>query len=392
MHADGSGLYLQATKRSDDSISKSWIFRFALKGRERHMGLGSVADVGLAQARRAAAEARKLTGQGIDPIDVRAASRAAAAAAGAKQMTFDEAAAAYIAGNQSEWGNAKHAKQWSATLRDYVSPVFGKIGIGDIDTALVLTALEPMWNEKTETAYRVRGRIENVLDWARARGYRAGENPARWRGHPDHILPARKPSNKHHAALPYDELPAFLARLREQRGVGPRALEFTILTAARSGETVGATMGEINRRDRMWVIPASRMKAGKEHRVPLSDRALAIIEELAPLRGDSEYLFPGIRGRLSDTIMRKSLCGSDVTVHGFRSVFKDWATERSDFPDEVSEMALAHAIGNRVHRAYLRSDLMDKRRALMDAWAKYCGRVVPVKGGGLNVGKSRFLA
>jgi hypothetical protein len=202
MHSDGDGLYLQATKRSDDSIGKSWIFRFALKGRERHMGLSAVAEVSLAQARRAAAEARKLTGEGVDPLDLRDASRAAAAAAGAKQMTFDEAAAAYIAGNQSKWGNEKHAKQWSTTLAVYASPVFGKVGIWDVDTGLVLKVLEPMWNEKRETAYRLRGRIESVLDWARARGYRTGENPARWRGHLAKILPARSPSDEHHAALP----------------------------------------------------------------------------------------------------------------------------------------------------------------------------------------------
>jgi integrase len=361
MHADGGGLYLQATKRSDGTISKSWIFRFALKRRERHMGLGSLADVGLAQARKAAAEARKLTGEGIDPLDVRAASRAAAAAAGAKQMTFDEAAAAYIAGNQSGWGSAKHARQWSTTLGVYASPVFGNIGIRNIDTALVLKVIEPMWNEKRETAYRVRGRIENVLDWARARGYRAGENPARWRGHLDHILPGRPPSDKHHAALPYGDLPAFLKLLRAQRGVGPRALEFTILTAARSGEVTGATMSEI--KDRTWIIPAARMKAGKEHRVPLSDRALAIIDELAPLRGDSEYLFPGIRGRLSDTLMRNQLWRMkrrDITVHGFRSTFSDWAAECTAFPNEAIEIALAHATGNRVERAYRRGDLFEK--------------------------------
>ena len=382
MHSDGGGLYLQATQSADGTISRSWIFRFALKGRERHMGLGTLQMVSLAEARRAAADARKLKGQGIDPIEARNQSRASAAAANAKQMTFDEAATAYIAAHQSAWGNAKHAKQWSTTLAAYASPVFGKVGIRDVDTTLVLKVLEPMWNAKTETAYRVRGRIENVLDWAKARGYRDGENPARWRGHLDHILPARSDVRafEHHSALPYDELPAFLARLREQRGVGPRALEFTILTAARAGETIGATMGEINRRDRAWIIPASRMKAGKEHRVPLSDRVLAIIDELGELRGDSEYLFPGIRGRLSDTLMRNQLWRMnrrDITVHGFRSTFKDWATERTTFPDEVSEMALAHAVGNRVHRAYMRSDLMDKRRELMDLWAKYCERGQP---------------
>jgi integrase len=379
MHSDGGGLYLQATQSADGTISRSWIFRFALKGRERHMGLGTLQMVSLAEARRAAADARKLKGQGIDPIGARNESRAAAAAANAKQMTFDEAAAAYIAAHQSAWGNVKHAKQWSTTLAAYASPVFGKVGIRDVDTALVLKVLEPMWNKKTETAYRVRGRMEKVLDWAKARGYREGENPARWRGHLDHLLPARMAVRTvaHHSALPYDELPAFLKQLRKQPGVGARAIEFTILTAARTGETIGATLGEINRKDRMWVIPAGRMKAGKEHRVPLTDRALAIIDELAPLRGDGEYLFPGAHGRLSAGLMYNQLRRTDLTVHGFRSTFRDWAAERTNFPSEVVEMALAHAVGNKVEAAYRRGDLFEKRRRLLEAWAEHCERGLP---------------
>jgi integrase len=325
------------------------------------MGLGSLANVGLAEARQKAAEARKLT-----------------VAANAKQnTTFDAAAGAYIAAHQSAWRNAKHAAQWSTTLEAYASPVFGKVAVRDIDTALVLKVLEPMWNKKTQTAYRVRGRIENILDWAKVRGYREGENPARWRGHLDHLLPARSDVQTvaHHAALPYGELPAFLKHLGEQPGVGARAIEFTILTAARTGETIEATLGEINRRDRVWIVPKSRMKAKKEHRVPLSDRAMAIIDDLAPLRGESEYLFPGVRGGLSAGLMLSQLWRmgrADLTVHGFRSTFRDWAAETTNFPSEVVEMALAHAIGNRVDAAYRRGDLFDKRRRLMNQWANYC--------------------
>lgn len=377
MHSDGGGLYLQATLAADGTVNRSWIFRFALGGRERQMGLGSLQVVSLAEARRKAVDSRKLTAAGIDPLKARDESRASAAASDAKGMTFDQAAAAYITAHQSAWGNAKHVYQWSRTLEAYVSPVFGKIAVGDIDTAMVLKAIEPMWNTKTETAARVRGRIENVLDWAKARGYRNGENPARWRGHLDHLLPARFDVRtvEHHAALPYDELPAFLKELRAREGIGVRPLEFTILTAARSGEVRHATMGEINRREMVWVIPADRMKSGKEHRVPLTNRTLALIDEAAPLRGDSEYLFPGLRGGISDRVMMELLQRmgrADLTVHGFRSTFRDWAAERTNFPSEVVEMALAHAIGNRVEAAYRRGDLFEKRRRLMDAWAEYC--------------------
>ena len=306
MLPDGGGLYLQATS-AGDGIRRSWLFRFVLKGRERWMGLGSLQSVTLAEARAAAAGARKLTGQGIDPIEARNESRAAAAAANAKQMTFADAAAGYISAHRSGWGNVKHAAQWSSTLEAYAFPVFGKVGIQDVDTALVLKVLEPIWNAKTETAYRIRGRIENILDWARARGLRNGENPARWKGHLDHLLPARSKVRRaeHHAALPYDELPAFLKELRKQPGVGARAIEFTILTAARTGEVIGATAAEIS--GGIWTVPPERMKSGREHRVPLCGRALAILAELEPLRGAGEFLFPGVRGGLSAGLMLNQL-------------------------------------------------------------------------------------
>jgi integrase len=391
MHPDGGGLYLQATGAADGTISRSWIFRFALKGRERHMGLGSLQSVSLAVARQGAADARKLREQGIDPIEARNESRATAAKATASSMTFDACRDAYVEAHRASWGNIRHATQWSTTLETYVTPVFGNVSVRQIDIALVLKALESLWQKRTETASRVRGRIESVLDWAKARGYRDGENPARWRGHLDHLLPARSDIKKvrHHPALPYDELPAFLATLRQRQGVAARALEFTILTAARTGEVLRATAGEMNRRERIWTISAERMKAAKEHRVPLTDRSLAIIDELAPLRGQGEYLFPGVRGSLGDKAMLDVLermnWTDHMTVHGFRSTFRDWAAERTNFPSEVVEMALAHAVGNKVEAAYRRGDLFDKRRRLMDAWSEFCERgktgadVVPLR-------------
>jgi integrase len=271
----------------------------------------------------------------------------------------------------------KHGSQWSNTLATYVSPVFGNASVRDVDTGLVMQVLEPMWNTKTETASRVRGRIESVLDWAKVRGYRDGENPARWRGHLDQLLPRRSKVRtiKHYSAMPYAEVPAFLKLLRERDSVSAKTLEFTILTAARTGETIGATSGEINVREKVWTIPADRMKAGREHRAPLSDRAVAIIQELAPLRGQTEMIFPGRSGGLKRMAMLKLLEAmrrTDLTVHGFRSTFRDWAAERTNFPSEVVEMALAHAIGDKVEAAYRRGDLFEKRRRLMDAWAEYC--------------------
>lgn len=390
MHADGGGLYLQVTAGTDQAIRRSWIYRYASDGKERHMGLGSLADVGLAAARQKAADARKLRLAGVDPIDAKRASRAAAAKAAATAMTFDACRDAYIAAHRSGWKNPKHPKQWESTLATYATPVIGKVFVRDVDTASVMRILEPIWATKPETASRVRGRIERILDWARVRGHREGENPARWRGHLDHLLAPRFKVRavKHHPALPYGELPAFLTRLRALEGVGPRALEFTILTAARTGETIGATMGEVS--DAVWTIAGSRMKGGREHRVPLCDRALAIVTQLAPLRGRGHFVFPGERhdGRLSNMAMLQVLArmGSDeITVHGFRSTFRDWAAERTNFPSEVVEMALAHAVSDKVEAAYRRGDLFDKRRRLMEAWAEFCehgkvgAEVVPLR-------------
>jgi integrase len=298
----------------------------------------------------------------------------------AKSTTFKQAAEQYIRAHKEGWRNTKHTAQWDSTLATYVYAEFGSLSVQGIDTALVLKVLEPIWTTKPETAGRVRGRIERILDWAKVRGFRQGDNPARWRGHLDHLLPARAKVRrvKHHAALPYGKLPDFLTSLREQEGIAARALEFTILTAARTGETIGATLDEINLVQRVWTISAGRMKAGREHRVPLSGRALTIIEAMTKARTEADqFLFPGGRtGKpLSNMAMTETLRRmnrSDITVHGFRSTFRDWAAERTNHPSEVVEMALAHAIGNKVEEAYRRGDLFDKRRRLMADWSRYC--------------------
>ncbi len=353
------------------------------------MGLGPVTTLTLAEAREKARDCRKLLLDGIDPIDHRKGQRTQATLDAARAMTFQECAEAYIEAHRPSWKNPKHAAQWPSTLNAYAYPVFGNLPIADIDTALVMKAVEPIWSTKPETAGRVRGRIEAVLDWATARQYRQGENPARWRGHLDKLLPARGKVRrvKHFAALPYKELPAFMERLRDNDSISSRALEFTILTAARTGETIGALWSEFNLDDKVWILPPDRMKAGKEHRIPLSERALEILEAL-PREG--EYVFPGGRAKapLSNMAMLNALRRLDdrkLTVHGFRSTFRDWCAEQTAYAHEVAEMALAHTVGDKVEAAYRRGDLFEKRRRLMADWAKYCqtstlGEVVPIRG------------
>lgn len=376
MYADGGGLYLQVTGDG----AKSWIYRFSLHGKAREMGLGSLSATSLADARAAAGKCRGLRQQGIDPINARKADRAQRALEAAKALTFKEAAAQYIASHRAGWKNPKHALLWQNTLATYAEPVIGAVSVQAIDTGLVLRVLEPIWRTKPETASRVRGRIEAILDWAKVHGLRQGENPAQWRGHLQHSLPAKLKVRrvKHHAALPYAELPDFIAKLRDQEGVAARALEFTILTAARTGDTIGAVWDEVRTSERLWTVPPERMKAGKEHRVPLSARALAILNEAKCTRTlESQFVFPGgRRGKpLSNmamaTVLRR-MGQDDITVHGFRSTFRDWAAERTNFPSEVVEMALAHIVGNRVEAAYRRGDLFEKRRRLMADWATYC--------------------
>jgi integrase len=374
MYADGGGLYLQITNGG-----ASWIYRYMLAGRAREMGLGPLALFGLSEARAKALDARRLRHEGIDPIEARKAARLRARLDAAKTMTFMECAHGYITAHRAGWRNGKHAAQWEATLATYAGPVIGALPVPVIDTALVLKVLEPIWTAKPETAGRVRGRIEAILDWAKVRGYRTGENPARWRGHLDKLLPARSKVRKveHHAALPYAEVPGFLVSLREQEGTAARALEFAILVAARTGEVVGARWGEVDLLDKTWTLPAARMKAGREHRVPLSARALAILEEMQRHRHAEEgFVFPGGKlGRplsnMAFLMLLRRLGRGDLTAHGFRSTFRDWAADRTNFPAEVAEMALAHAVSGKVEAAYRRGDLFEKRRRLMDAWAEF---------------------
>lgn len=371
-YGDGGGLWLQVGK----SGTKSWVFRFTLDGRSREMGLGALHTVSLSKAREIARDHRKLLLEGTDPIERRVDAKAARRLSQARSLTFDECASAYIAAHKSAWRNAKHASQWRATLTTYASPILGDLPVADIDTALVMRCLDPIWKEKTETASRVRGRIESVLDWAGARGYRRGENAARWKGHLDKLLPAKAKVRrvKHHRALPYREIGAFMVQLRKQNGIAALALEFTVLTAARTGEVIGARWDEIDRDAATWTIPANRMKSRKAHRVPLCSRAVAILETVKPL--NSQWVFPSRRGHLSTGGMTMLLrrMGKPVTVHGFRSTFRDWCAEMTAYPREAAEMALAHIVSDAVEAAYRRGDLFEKRVRLMDEWAAHCNR------------------
>jgi integrase len=377
VYADGGGLYLQVTPGSAND-SKSWIYRYAsATGKERFMGLGSLDTVTLAEARAKATDCRRLRERGIDPIDARDAQRTSAAVEHAKARTFDQCAEHYITAHRAGWRNLRHLSQWKNTLATYVSPVFGDLPVGSIDVGLVMKVIEPIWATKPETASRVRGRIEAVLDWAGARGFRDTDNPARWKGRLENLLPRRSKVRavKHHPALPYVETRDFMHSLRQQDSVTARALEFALLTAARTGEVLGAKWSEIDLKTKMWTVPGNRMKGGREHRIPLSDPAAAVLERMLKVR-ENDYIFPGDRrATISNMGLPRLLWRmgrDDLTPHGFRSTFRDWAAERTSFSREVIEMALAHAINNKVEAAYLRSDLFDKRRKLMETWAAYC--------------------
>ncbi|MFD2181733.1 tyrosine-type recombinase/integrase [Rhodoplanes azumiensis] len=374
LYSDGLGLYLQVRS----SGSKSWIFRYRAGKKLRDMGLGSVNAIGLAEARERAARYRNLRANGIDPIDDRRRQEAAQRADAARALTFEQCAAQFVDAHKAGWKNAKHAAQWTATLQTYAYPVLGPLPVASVDTPLVLKVLEPIWNDKTETATRVRGRIESILDWARVRGFRDGENPARWRGHLDHLLPKRSKvaAVKHHAALPYREIPAFMELLRAEPSLAARAMEFGVLTAARTGEVIGARWSEIDLEAKLWTIPPDRMKAGREHRVPLATRAVTILSEV-PKDPDAEFVFPGGKANrplssMALLMLLRRMKRDDLTVHGFRSTFRDWAAEQTTFPAEVAEMALAHTVSDKVEAAYRRGDLFDKRRALATAWAAFC--------------------
>lgn len=359
--------------------ARSWIFRASIGGKRREMGLGNFPSVTLAMAREKARVARELIRQGVDPVERQQRAQYELRAAVASAMTVKQCANAYLAAHEASWRNAKHAQQWRNTLAQYVYPVIGELNVREVTLPHVLTILEPIWRDRTETASRLRGRLEVVLDWATARGYREGTNPARWRGHLDKLLPARAKVAKaeHHAAIPVHEVGAFMGDLREAEGRGARALQFLILTAARSGEVRGAKWSEIDKHAKVWTIPAARMKAGKEHRVPLSDATIELLDSLER-EVTNELVFPAPRGgMLSDMTLMAVLRRMQVpcTVHGFRSTFRDWAAERTNYPHEVAEMALAHAIGNKVEAAYRRGDLFEKRRRMMDDWAKFCSKV-----------------
>lgn len=387
-YGDGGGLYLQVSKAG----TKSWIFRFALAGRTREMGLGSFANVDLKEARRRAQEARELVDKKIDPIQHRDAQDAVAALAEASQQTFKQIAQECIKSLAPGWRNSKHADQWTNTLQTYVYPKIGDLPIAGIETQHVLQVLEPIWTKKTETASRVRGRIEKVLSWAAARGYRSKENPATWRGHLDALLaqPSKVRVVRHHPALPYERMGTFMAELRKQTGVAAAALEFTVLTAVRVNEAVQAQWSEIDLPAALWTIPEGRMKANKPHRVPLSPQAVAVLKRMQPLHVHLVFPSPTVEDKpVTDAALLaivKTLAGAEYTVHGFRSSFRDWAAERTSYPNIVAEAALAHVVGDKTEAAYRRGDLFDKRKRLMADWAKFCstpstkkGEVVPLK-------------
>tara|TARA_R110000782_G_scaffold22894_2_gene60275 strand:+ start:149 stop:1384 length:1236 start_codon:yes stop_codon:yes gene_type:complete len=363
---------------------RTWILRATIGGRRRDMGLGGYPDVSLAEARDAARRARVLIREGEDPIEKARAAKNALKANAAKAMTFKAAADAFISSQEAGWKNAKHRAQWDSSLERYAYPTIGKLSVADIDTPLVLKVIDPIWTTRTETASRVRGRIEQVLDWAATRNLRQGPNPARWRGHLDKVLPKRSKVARpeHHRALPYAQVPDFMISLKSIEGMGAQALRFAILTAARSGEVRGAKWAEIDLGSRTWIVPAERMKAGREHRVALSKAALALLNAL-PRIGGSDLVFPAPRGGiLSDMTLSAVLrrMKVDAVPHGFRSTFRDWVAECTSHGSDVAEMALAHAVGNKVEAAYRRGDLFEKRRRLAEDWAAFCSR--PYSSGG----------
>jgi integrase len=393
---ESKGLYVQVSPTN----TKSWLLRYELNGTERFMGLGGYPDFSLKQARERARAARQLLADGIDPIDARDAEKKLRAEQARKARaipTFREASERYFKVHGNKWRNAKHRKQFLSTLEAYAYPKLGSLRVNAITTEGVRLAVEPIWETIPETASRVRGRIENVLSWAIANGYFKTENPARWSDNLEHLLPAKGQIAKanHHPALSYSELSEFWSALNEREGVAARALEFTILTAARTNEVLGASWDEIDFKSKTWVVPAERMKAGKEHRVPLCDRAVEILEAIPTERGN-DYVFvgPSKSSGLSNMAMAavlKRMGRDDITVHGFRSTFRDWAAERTNYPNHVVEMALAHVVGNKVEAAYRRGDLFEKRKRLMNDWVKYC-ESKPATATGTNVVSMRSKA
>jgi integrase len=373
---DGGGLYFVSRPPN----GASWIFRFSRHGKDRWMGIGQYPTVKLGDARARATDARRLLIDDVDPIENRRQQRAQTKLQLVRQMTFAQCAALYITSHKTAWRNAKHSAQWDATLKTYAYPLIGSLPVAAVDTSLVMKVLQPIWSAKPETASRLRGRIEAILNWATVSEFRTGLNPARWRGHLDNLLPARSKIAKveHHAALPYADVPAFVVKLRQQEGMAARAMEFLVLTAGRTGEVIGARWPEINFREQLWTIPAERMKASKEHRVPLSPRAVEILEAIRPGPSEADgFVFPGNKPKkplsnMAFLMLLRRMERVGMTAHGLRSSFRDWCAERTNFPSEVAEMALAHAVGSKVEAAYRRGDLYGKRQQLMDHWATFC--------------------
>jgi integrase len=376
-YPDGDNLYFRVSSPGN----ASWLLRYARDGRERMLGLGPLHTVTLAEARIRAKAARQQLLDGVDPIDQKRAQKAERALEAAKAITFSEAAQSYYDQHEKKWKNPRHRDQWISTLQTYCFPRIGNLPVSAIDTGLVLKCIEPHWQDKTETMSRVRGRIESVLDWCKVRGYRTGDNPAKWKGHLKEVLPARDQIAKpnHHPALPFGEIGGFLTKLRTRDAVAAKALEFLILTAARTGEVIGAKWGEIDFAKKEWTIPEGRMKGGRQHRVPLSNRVIEILSEV-PREEDNPHVFIGPRtgsglSSMAMTAVLKRMGHGDITVHGFRSTFKDWADECTNTPIHVTQMALAHAIGDKTEAAYRRGDLAKKRKVLMDTWAAFCAKV-----------------
>jgi integrase len=370
-----AGLHLQVTSPT----ARSWILRAKVAGKRPDIGHGGYPDVTVAAAREAARQDRAKIKVGIDPVAERRAARSALQASVAAAVTFEFAAKQYVEAHEAEWRNAKHGQQWRNTLETYAYPIIGAMLVRDVELPQVLAVLNPIWKTKTETAKRLRGRIESILDWATASGYRAGLNPARWKGHLSKLLgaPSKIAKVTHHAALPLPAVGAFVRDLRTHEGMGARALEFAILTAARSGEVRGARWQEIDVAEGHWTIPGARMKTGDAHRVPLSGAAIKLLRALPRMAGN-DLLFPAPRGRqLSDMTLTQLMrrMNASAVPHGCRSSFREWAAERTNYPREVAEMALAHRVGDKTERAYWRGDVFDKRRRMMAEWATFCGKV-----------------
>lgn len=376
LYGDGGNLWLQVGPTG----AKSWIFRYSLKNKNRAMGLGPLSTVTLSQARAAAADKRLLLLRGKDPIAEQRAEEALARLIARSEETFASCAERYVEAHKSSWKSVQHLTQWKQSLKKHVTPLIGTLPIGSIDTVLVLSVLEPIWTEIPATARRLRGRIEQVLDWAKARNMRTGENPARWRGHLENLLPKKSKllKVKHHPSLPYSEIGNFMVTLRAQKCFSARALEFTILTASRTMEVLKAKWDEVDLDGRVWTVPAVRMKASREHRVPLSSQAIALLERMKPLRRPGDLLFPGTKHEKSMSdhtmlmLLKLTLGVRNAVPHGFRSTFRDWAAETTSYPREVCEAALAHSNKSETEAAYFRSDLFAKRETLMQSWSDYC--------------------